>query len=176
MQVFVKTPTGKTITLEVKPSDTVDNVKSKIQNKEGIPSDQQRLIFTAWQTTARRLYSCNLQDERLLQFIDTGSQLSFHDILPLFLTTPAVYLQVFNMSQPLDSHPTDAMRLESGQVSSEESPFTNKELLIRSLTSIHSLSDRPLSIPEFGIGNTLHKSPPNVLVIGTHKDKVPLTV
>ena len=117
----------------------------------------------------------NLQDERLLQFIDTGGQLSFHDILPLFLTTPAVYLQVFNMSQPLDSHPTDAMRLESGQVSSEESPFTNKELLIRSLTSIHSLSDRPLNIPEFDIVDTLHKSPTQVLVIGTHKDKVPLS-
>ena len=117
----------------------------------------------------------NLQDERLLQFIDTGGQLSFHDILPLFLTTPAVYLQVFNMSQPLDSHPTDAMRLESGQVSSEESPFTNKELLIRSLTSIHSLSDRPLNIPELGFVDTLHKSPTRVLVIGTHKDKVPLS-
>ena len=117
----------------------------------------------------------NLQDKRLLQFIDTGGQLSFHDILPLFLTTPAVYLQVFNMSQPLDSHPTDAMRLESGQVSSEESPFTNKELLIRSLTSIHSLSDRPLNIPGFGIVDTLHKSPTRVLVIGTHKDKVPLS-
>ena len=117
----------------------------------------------------------NLQDERLLQFIDTGGQLSFHDILPLFLTTPAVYLQVFNMSQPMDSHPTDAVRLESGQVSSEESPFTNKELLIRSLTSIHSLSDRPLNIQEFGIVDTLHKSPTRVLVIGTHKDKVPLS-
>ena len=119
--------------------------------------------------------SVNLQDERLLQFIDTGGQLSFHDILPLFLTTPAVYLQVFNMSQPLDSHPTDAMRLESGQVSSEKSPFTNKELLVRSLTSIHSLSDRPLNIPEFGIVDTLHKSPTQVLVIGTHKDRVPLS-
>ena len=115
----------------------------------------------------------NLQDERLLQFIDTGGQLSFHDILPLFLTTPAVYLQVFNMSQPLDSHPTDVVRLKSGQVSSEESPFTNKELLIRSLTSIHSLSDRPLNIPKFSIVDTLHKSPTRVLVIGTHKDKVP---
>ena len=117
----------------------------------------------------------NLQDERLLQFIDTGGQLSFHDILPLFLTTPAVYLQVFNMSQPLDSHPTDAMRLESGLVFSEESPFTNKELLIRSLTSIHSLSNRPLNIPDYGSVDTLHNSPTRVLVIGTHKDKVPLS-
>ncbi len=70
MQVFVKTLTGKTISVDVEPDESVESLKAKIQEKEGVPIDQQRIIFDGKQLDSlKSLADYDIDDDSTLHLV-----------------------------------------------------------------------------------------------------------
>ena len=114
-----------------------------------------------------------LCDAKLLQFLDSGGQLAYHDILPIFSTIPAIYLHVFDLTQDLAAYPEDQICLgaDEGEVRLHtQSPLSVADMMSQSVMTIRSLADKRVQLPE---GVLLSEPPkPHIVFVGTHLDEL----
>ena len=110
-----------------------------------------------------------LSDAHLLQFLDCGGQLAYHDILPLFVTIPAIYLNVFYVTEKLTECPTDELCSADGKkMYAAKSALSLAEMVTRSIMTVRSLADRKVPL----LPDVACESKPRVILVGTHLDKL----
>ena len=110
-----------------------------------------------------------LSDAHLLQFLDCGGQLAYHDILPLFVNIPAIYLNVFNVTEELTECPIDELcSTEGNTMYAAKSALSVAEMVTRSVMTVHSLADRKVPL----LPHVTCESKPRVILVGTHLDKL----
>ena len=110
-----------------------------------------------------------LSDAHLLQFLDCGGQLAYHDILPLFVTIPAIYLNVFNVTEKLTECPTDELCSADGKkMYAAKSPLSLAEMVTRSVMTVRSLAERKVPL----LPHVMSESKPRLMLVGTHLDKL----
>ena len=110
-----------------------------------------------------------LSDAHLVQFLDCGGQLAYHDILPLFVNIPAIYLNVFNVTEDLTKCPIDELcSTEGNKMYAAKSALSVAEMVIRSVMTVRSLADRKVPL----LPNVTCESKPRIILVGTHIDKL----
>ena len=110
-----------------------------------------------------------LSDAHLLQFLDCGGQLAYHDILPLFVNIPAIYLNVFNVTKEPTECPIDELcSTEGNTMYAAKSALSVAEMVTRSVMTVRSLADRKVPL----LPDVTCESKPRVILVGTHLDKL----
>ena len=115
------------------------------------------------------LADVSLSDAHLLQFLDCGGQLAYHDILPLFVNIPAIYLNVFNVTEKLTECPIDELCSTDGnKMYAAKSALSVAEMVTRSAMTVRSLADRKVPL----LPDVVCESKPRLMLVGTHLDKL----
>ena len=115
------------------------------------------------------LADVTLSDAHLLQFLDCRGQLAYQDILPLFVNIPAIYLNVFNVTEELAEYPIDELCGTTGnKMYAAKSALTVAEMVTRSVMTVCSLADKKVPL----LPDVMCESKPRIILVGTHLDKL----
>ena len=153
----------------IQPLDDASPIQAPVHKSDSIKTMISR-IYQELQNPD--IADVTLPDVHLLQFLDSGGQLAYHDILPIFVNIPAIYLHVFNVTKELTECPIDELCSTEGKKKySAKSALSTADMITRSVMTVHSLADRKVQLPSEVKCES--KSPkPCAVLVGTHLDNL----